>query len=294
VALLISSTELPEHWYNRVATSIERLHWKVTSVVAVSLVVVVASTDAAIDRLAGSDINLVLLYLVPVAFGAWTGRARMGWVISTLSALSAVGPHLISSPEQSLALSLNMGVDMLVFLSISYVLPGLRSLLEHEKLVSRTDHLTGVANSRALRERALREILRARKHGYELSVAYLDVDDFKAINDKHGHAGGDRILKLISSITRQALRSTDMVARVGGDEFALLLPNTGAAAAKRVVERVRSEVYRASQAAGVEVTLSIGVKTFADIPLSVEELVESVDLLMYSVKRDRKDDVVYA
>src|SRR5204862_1518345 len=105
-----------------------------------------------------------------------------------------------------------------------------------------TDPLTGLANYRSLAESLEREIERARRYGQPLSLITLDLDHLKTINDEHGHDAGDHAIRLVAQVLKGAVRSFEIVARQGGDEFAVLLPNTNAPEAARLAKRLRAEV----------------------------------------------------
>ena len=144
-------------------------------------------------------------------------------------------------------------------------------------------------NARAFRTLATAEVARSQRFAHSLSLAYLDLDDFKAINDTFGHAEGDHVLLEVGHVLRTTVRSTDSVARVGGDEFAILMPETGAKEARTVVERVRGELDRLTSRDGRHVLFSIGLVTFDRPPGSADELTTAADELMYRAKRGGKD-----
>ncbi len=157
------------------------------------------------------------------------------------------------------------------------------------------DELTGLDNRRRFAELALREIDRSRRIRQPLVVALLDIDDFKRVNDRHGHGAGDELLASVARAAAGALRSTDLSARWGGEEFAMLLLDTSAEDALPVLERVRSAVLAlppiGSGASAFRVTVSVGVATLkADE--SFESLVDRADRAMYLAKQNGKDRVV--
>jgi diguanylate cyclase (GGDEF)-like protein len=121
----------------------------------------------------------------------------------------------------------------------------------------------------------------------------VDVDNFKRINDRYGHAGGDRLLRAIARAMREGCRRTDIVARLGGDEFALLLPDTGPDAAAVVVEKVRTALLASARGEGWPATFSVGATTFLEPPSSVDELVSRADELMYAAKRAGKNRALF-
>jgi diguanylate cyclase (GGDEF)-like protein len=150
--------------------------------------------------------------------------------------------------------------------------------------------LTGALNRRAFLEAAERERLRAERRGEPLSVAYLDLDGFKEVNDRHGHQEGDRVLEDLADRVLQTIRGTDLFCRIGGDEFVLLLPDTGAREAAAVLQRARA----AMADGGSPVTASVGIATFRIVPTGVAAMVEAADELMYRAKGRGKDRIVGA
>ena len=173
-----------------------------------------------------------------------------------------------------------------VFTIFGYALGGQADRLAQ---LSITDALTGLHNARALEERLHRELVRSARYRQPLSLLLIDLDGLKAINDGLGHDAGDRALRHIAVVIQSQLRLSDLGARWGGDEFALLAPNTGAMAAAALGERVRWLV--ASDPAGrfvPPVTISIGIATFdpdQDIPVDPAALMRAADSALYEAKR---------
>ena len=150
-----------------------------------------------------------------------------------------------------------------------------------------TDHLTGACNARSFRALALVEVDRARRHHRELSLAYVDVDDFKAINDGLGHTEGDRVLLEVSHVMRSSWYGRiDTVARLGGDEFVVLLPETDASQSRVVVDRLRVELARLRTTDDGPVPCSIGLVTFVDAPRRCKSW--SMRLMNSCTRRRRK------
>jgi diguanylate cyclase (GGDEF)-like protein len=160
-----------------------------------------------------------------------------------------------------------------------------------ERELARTDYLTGAVNGRSFAELAEAEINRARRNEHPFSVAFMDVDDFKLVNDREGHSAGDRLLQLVSDTIRHNVRNVDTVARLGGDEFAVLMPETGDDAAQVVIRRVRRELLDVVKRRGWPVTFSVGVVTWDIPPTSVDDVLRAADDLMYTAKRLGKNTV---
>ena len=144
-----------------------------------------------------------------------------------------------------------------------------------------TDGLTGIPNRRAFEERAAAALARVRRTGTPLTVVYLDVDRFKQINDTLGHAAGDRVLRCVARTLVATLRSVDVYARIGGDEFVVLIEG---ARPQPLIGRLHQGLRRAASARGMEVTFSIGAVTFNTAPESVEAMLRRGDSAMYEAK----------
>ncbi len=169
------------------------------------------------------------------------------------------------------------------------------SMSEELKLLSMTDALTGLFNRRYFLERLFEEVERVKRHGEQLTMFLLDIDNFKAFNDLYGHSAGDEILKLVSKTIRDAVRSMDVVARYGGEEFVALLPHTAKKDSLVIAERIRHGVEEFKSAKSVfkeAPTVSIGIAEFPADAETIEGLIENADKAMYDAKRMGKNRVV--
>ncbi len=168
-------------------------------------------------------------------------------------------------------------------------------LLKRAEALSVTDDLTQLYNSRFLNQALRREAKRAFRSGRPLSLVFLDLDGFKSINDAHGHLCGSRALVEAATILRGSARETDVVARFGGDEFALILPDTPGDGALAVAERIRRRVaahpFLAGEGLGIHLTVSVGVATLPDVAATPDELMQAADMAMYRVKQGGKDGI---
>lgn len=159
--------------------------------------------------------------------------------------------------------------------------------LQRTQRLALTDALTGVANRRALHDALRRELARARRARRPLAILLIDIDDFKAINDRFGHARGDEALKILARCMRRATRAGDLVARIGGDEFALLLPETAVREARAIGERIRAELARSGKT-GLNIGVSLGLAFAYASPMSATELLTSADRGLYRDKNARR------
>jgi diguanylate cyclase (GGDEF)-like protein len=161
-------------------------------------------------------------------------------------------------------------------------------------LLARTDPLTGAANGRTFYESVATESERAMRTGRPLTLAYLDLDNFKQLNDRLGHAAGDAALIGLVGLIRPALRMLDILARLGGDEFALLLPETDGEGAVALLSRLQGVITREMDQAGLPITLSVGAVTFLKPFWDVDLMVQQVDALMYTAKHRGKNRIEHA
>ncbi len=252
------------------------------------------------DYLTGTETSVILFYLAPIGFGTWYVSLRAGLFLSAAAALVAVAAdalHRLGVGEGSLPAALlawNGLVQLGTSIALVLTLSALRARLESYELLARTDALTEIPNRRAFFETATLEIERTRRTGRPLTLAYVDLDDFKDVNDARGHAEGDALLVEVARTIRGATRAVDAVARLGGDEFGLLLPETDAVEAEALLVRLRATLLAAVAKGGWTVGFSIGAATFLAPPSSIDEMMARADTLMYAAKREDKGSVRHA
>jgi diguanylate cyclase (GGDEF)-like protein len=252
---------------------------------------------ATIDHLIPQELTLSLLYVIPLLLAAWFTGERCGVVIAILSASLWMGTELSHQATQATdspwLLYWNMGMRLSFFLLINHLISALKGAYDREKRLARTDALTGITNRRYFTELLQAEVLRSRRYHYPLTVAYIDVDNFKAVNDQFGHGAGDLLLNLIAQCMHCQVRAIDVVGRLGGDEFAIMLPQTGPKQAQIVLPRVQQQLMQIVDHHGWPISFSIGVATFIRLPRTAKELVSQADYLMYNVKTRGKNRIEY-
>jgi diguanylate cyclase (GGDEF)-like protein len=198
------------------------------------------------------------------------------------------GPALPAQEFSPLALLWNAWIRLGFFVVVAELLSALHQAVDRERVLARIDYLTGVKNARSFYEQADVELRRARRHRRPISVAYIDVDDFKALNDRFGHNEGDSALRAIGAALLRSVRATDVVGRMGGDEFAILLPEAGKDEAISIGKRLHELLSIELKGNGWPITLSMGVVTCMTTPSEVTKLMKEADALMYEVKRSGK------
>lgn len=240
-----------------------------------------------------AEVAASLAYLVPIAVVAWArGRLAAAVMAGTCAGAWLTVDVMTHGDLAASATEIaNFLVLLVAFLLTGQVLARLRGRLERERWLARTDPLTGIHNRRAFWNATKRELERCRRFAEPFSVAYLDIDGFKGVNDRFGHAAGDQLLRRIASLLQQELRQLDMVARLGGDEFALLLPGTNVFGASTVLTRLRDLLRSAPWRSQYAIDCSIGCVTVLVAPADVDAVVARADQLMYSMKRTGRGEL---
>ena len=248
-----------------------------------------------LDYTSGSEISLSFFYLLPITIVVWKNGKTLGVLFSLVSTIIWFISNKFAGQEFSniLIFYWNAVVRFGFFLTTTFLLAEIRVLLEHEKILSRTDSLTGVLNRRAFYEFAEYQIESLKRVFRSFTVIYIDIDDFKNINDKLGHHTGDQLLQNISETISALIRSNDRLVRLGGDEFMLYLPETGTNASQIIVSRLLENLNKIMDKNKWRVTFSLGAITFFKIPDSVDEMIRIADELMYEAKKSGKNRTRY-
>jgi diguanylate cyclase (GGDEF)-like protein len=246
-----------------------------------------------VDYLSGPDVSFLIFYAVPVFGAAWYAGRRAGLLMTAASGLSWLVTAYGTAEHftNPFVAYWNVVVRLVFMVALVHLLASFKKSLAQERELARTDYLTGAVNGRSFNELADAEINRARRHEHPFSVAFMDVDDFKLVNDRHGHSEGDHLLQIVSDTIRTNVRTVDTVARLGGDEFAVLMPETSDDAAQIVIRRVRRELLEVVRRRGYHVTFSFGVVTWDYPPASTDDVLRAADELMYTAKRLGKNTV---
>jgi diguanylate cyclase (GGDEF)-like protein len=225
--------------------------------------------------------------LVPVVLVSWyAGSAAGVW-----AAIAACASRLVVDLAAGISYSSpavpywNLGTGLVLFLAVARLLPGLRESVYRDREISMTDPLTKLGNRRFFGELAAIELNRTRRYQRPLVMAYLNVDAFERFNERHGYADGDALLILMAGVIRSCLRTSDVVARIAADEFAVLLPETHPDGARVAVEKIQQHLAAAVAAAGQRVTFSAAAITYAEGPVSLEGMLRQADAVMFEAKR---------
>ena len=248
-----------------------------------------------VDFLLPPAIHISVLYLFPILLVTWNVGKRSGIALAGLAAIATTVDELMNGAmRQHVWFTVSdTTLNTILFVVFALILSELKRAMGAEQELARIDSLTGVPNRRSFVDVTTKEILRAARYHRPLSLAYVDIDGFKEVNDKRGHQAGDELLKLVAMTLQGQTRRTDMVARLGGDEFAISLAETDADAARAACENFRDMLDDAVRAQGFPVTFSFGLVTFIKAPSSVEELIDHADTLMYTVKHAGKNRIAH-
>ncbi|PIP35457.1 MAG: GGDEF domain-containing protein [Desulfobacterales bacterium CG23_combo_of_CG06-09_8_20_14_all_52_9] len=261
-----------------------------------SLCVGATFTITWIRLLTAPDLALSVFYLLPILVAVWHLGRVAGMLVSLCSALIWLWADLkvldgFSNPYIPF---INETFRLVVFLFVTFIAEKLKLALEDQKTLARSDSLTEVANRRGFSELVKREMEKARRNQTPVSVIYFDVDNFKTLNDRFGHAAGDRFLYEAADILKRNVRVVDVVARLGGDEFCVLLGETGEIAAMAISRKLKGLLMDLTESRRFPVTFSIGVATFEKMPQGVEDLLSAADALMYKAKKAGKNQICSA
>jgi len=247
------------------------------------------------DFLTGYEIVFLLFYVIPISSLTWFIGRWIGIMASFISAIVWFWADMASGHPytQPLIPLLNSLLSLSFFVMITLLLSILRSTLDHEKELARIDNLTGAVNSRLFFVLLQMEMDRLQRYKHTFTLVYLDLDNFKAVNDQYGHLTGNQVLRRVVSYAKMHLRNVDVIARIGGDEFAVLLPETSYESAQVVVTRLQSGLLEEMKQRNWPITFSIGVVTCNAAQCAAEELVRIADNLMYTIKHDGKNAIKY-
>ena len=241
----------------------------------------------------GPEFEIAQLYLFPIAMVAWFVGRDAATVLATLSMIFWVVFDMFTLQTLSggLAPALNEVLRLVTFLMVILLIDNSKHQIDNLTELSTVDPLTGLFNRRAFFKRIKLELERAKRYHEPISLIYIDLDNFKTINDKFGHHTGDRLLKEISSLMKINTRQSDIVSRMGGDEFCILLPETNLESAKLVYDKLDKHISKLIKTNKWNISFSAGLLDFTE-DMDAESFVNIADELMYAAKNSGKDKLV--
>jgi len=244
--------------------------------------------------LAEKYMDISILLVIPVLLVSWYGSNKAGSILAMLSALLITVARIVAVHNNEAIYYLYSFLGTLgTLLLVAIIVTNFRKVHRVESDAADTDTLTGLHSQRSFYTYVEREINRSKRYGHRFSIAYIDVDNFKYVNDTLGHDSGDKLLIELSKCLIFSLRATDVVARIGGDEFVCLFPETGATEAKEAILKAEKALKHSMQNRSWPVSFSVGVVTFEKVPKDVHKAIKIADELMYSVKNCNKDNIAY-
>jgi len=265
------------------------LFWNITSIFLVGVLGIV-------DYLTGIEYSFYLFYLIPISLSAWFASRTLGLLISFLSVITWGLVDIASGEDFShpVVYFWNTLIRVVFFVIVTYLISELHDTQKSVQALARTDYVTGVVNTRYFHELLGTELNRSNRYKRPFTLAYLDLDNFKQVNDKFGHHEGDELIAFFSVELKNLLRETDIIARLGGDEFAILFPETDRHEAEIVITKIYGYLKERLVYKYPFVTFSAGVVTYLVTPHSTDETINVADQLMYSVKSSTKNGIKYS
>lgn len=248
-----------------------------------------------LDYLTGYDVCFTLFYIFPVFFCSWHLGKTQGYIASILAGFVWLASDHFSGHiyKNNFIVIWNLSMRLIIFLLAAYFLYTTKRLLKKEKELSRIDPLTGLKNSRSFVEHIKNEIEKFKRFKHPFAVVYLDVDNFKQVNDTSGHPFGDETLKNLASKISDNFRSTDIAARMGGDEFGFIFVETSSKQAEEALKRLKEILTAYAKEKAIPITFSFGMVVFENFLVSDKpvDIIKTADDLMYSVKKNGKNQI---
>jgi diguanylate cyclase (GGDEF)-like protein len=248
---------------------------------------------SALDYVTGNEIRLYPLYFLPIAKAAYDFGKKGAILSSVFASIIWVIIQYYSGRVYSswIIWVINFASQGVVFLIVSMLVARLRDSLVKANSLSLTDSLTGLFNSRALYELANKKLNDCHLNKHSVVMAYIDLDNFKAVNDTLGHDQGDLLLRKVAQLFKNNIRPSDLVARMGGDEFVIFLAEIDSEAATGLLEKVREEIHQIPDFEGLNISASIGAVAYLIAPTDLQQIISQADKHMFSVKKSGKNRV---
>ncbi len=250
---------------------------------------------AVLDHVTGYELSFSVFYLLPIIVVSWQSQRWVGFAFCLLSASVWLLVDIMSNHAYSndFIPAWNTMVRLGFFLVTTSLLVELKKRLIIEKKMAVTDGLTGLLNARAFKQESGALLDLARRHTHPVALAFIDVDNFKEVNDLLGHSEGDLVLKEVADTVTCCVRTTDVIGRLGGDEFAIFLSETEHAGAQVLLDRMHERLTQVAAEKNWPIGFSVGVAEFPVAPDCIDEALKRADDLMYRAKKSGKNNLVY-
>lgn len=248
-----------------------------------------------IDYATGNEFSFSLFYLIPIALTTWYVNFKTGLFIAALSAITWAVADFFAGTDyrQPIIYFWNTLIRLGFFVTVTYLIAELHKSQKTIETLADTDYITGAMNARRFNRLLEHELSRSNRYKRPFTLVYLDLDNFKQVNDNFGHNEGDQLIKSIAEELKCQIRSTDVVARLGGDEFALLFPEAGRNEVEIIMFKIQTHLKEKLRHSYPFVTFSAGAVTYEATPHSTVETIRIADELMYSVKASTKNGICY-
>lgn len=248
-----------------------------------------------IDYATGNEFSFSLFYLIPIALTTWYVNFKTGLFIAALSAITWAVADFFAGTDyrQPIIYFWNTLIRLGFFVTVTYLIAELHKSQKTIETLADTDYITGAMNARRFNRLLEHELSRSNRYKRPFTLVYLDLDNFKQVNDNFGHNEGDQLIKSIAEELKCQIRSTDVVARLGGDEFALLFPEAGRNEVEIIMFKIQTHLKEKLRHSYPFVTFSAGAVTYEAAPHSTVETIRIADELMYSVKASTKNGICY-
>lgn len=248
-----------------------------------------------LDEKTGEEISFSLFYLIPVVIGTWYGSRNLGLFISFWASIVWAYEEFVFGRDYSHVFILfwNSFVRLFFFFITAILLAEFKDKLEFMRRLASLDSLTGLANLRFFYEKLSEESEYSKRYQHALTLLYIDLDNFKKMNDTYGHKLGDDVLQLVAHTLKSSTRKTDFWARIGGDEFVGIFPETDYHSAETLLEKLRLNLLEQMQKKQWPITFSMGAITFQEEFPAEKKMLEISDHLMYLVKKNGKNSLLH-
>ncbi|HEU5210808.1 MAG TPA: GGDEF domain-containing protein [Longimicrobiales bacterium] len=268
----------------------ERRRSRLHVALGIFTLIVVAAAQALLDP----ALPLDLLFVLPVAVIAMAGGRPLGVTSGVAAAVLRSLVELWRGPghEHPAIAVLSFLLGALVYMLTAWFAAEITTAALRARASALTDPLTGLGNRRFFEDVAERELNRSQRYARPLALAFINIDDFRSVNEERGHAAGDALLRRVAQELPSGIRRSDIVARLGGDVFAVLLPETPAEGAEVAMGKLRERLRATAREGGFDVRFSVGVATLDTGATTLKALMSAADATMYAAKRTGQGLVV--